>query len=172
MKVVCWEQLSWQNQILTMFSLWVWPLTCGLKLYKCTYRKREHGLAADIRTWTGLQLDASATGRVYASKRVCKYVCNIKAISLKILKLSCQNHSVDKYQFVTFSRAEHILPYSDVTIYIFAILYLSSMLYVYRFLWPLRFGWLLVCCLYKEVYLQIFKRVSFWLHGCCGEWEG
>ena len=32
--------------------------------------------------------------------------------------------------------------------------------------------WLLVCCLYKEVYLQIFKRLSFWLHGCCGEWEG
>ena len=32
--------------------------------------------------------------------------------------------------------------------------------------------WLLVCCLYKEVYLQIFKCVSFWLHGCCGEWEG
>ena len=66
----------------------------------------------------------------------------------------------------------HSLPYSDVTIYIFAILYLSSTLYVYRFLWPLRLGWLLVCCLYKEVYLQIFKRVSFWLHGCCGEWEG
>ena len=32
--------------------------------------------------------------------------------------------------------------------------------------------WLLVCCLHKEVYLQIFKCVSFWLHGCCGEWEG
>ena len=73
---------------------------------------------------------------------------------------------------LAFSRAEHSLPYSDVTIYIFAIFYLSSMLYVYRFLWPLRLGWLLVCCLYKEVYLQIFKRVSFWLHGCCGEWEG
>ena len=65
-------------------------------------------------------------------------------------------------------RAEHSLPYSDVTIYIFAISYLSSMLYVYRFLWPLRLGWLLVWCLYKEVYLQIFKRVSFWLHGCSG----
>ena len=73
---------------------------------------------------------------------------------------------------LAFSRAEHSLPYSDVTIYIFAILYLSSMLYVYRFLWPLRLGWLLFCCLYKEVYLQFFKRVSFWLHGCCGEWEG
>ena len=35
---------------------------------------------------------------------------------------------------LTFSRAEHSLPYSDVNIYIFAILYLSSMLYVYRFL--------------------------------------
>ena len=73
---------------------------------------------------------------------------------------------------LAFSRAEHSLPYSDVTIYIFAISYLSSMLYVYRFLWPLRLGWLLVWCLYKEVYLQIFKCVSFWLHGCCGEWEG
>ena len=73
---------------------------------------------------------------------------------------------------LAFSRAEHSLPFSDVTIYIFAILYLSSMLYVYRFLLPLRLGLLLVCCLYKEVYLQIFKRVSFWLHGCCGEWEG
>ena len=69
---------------------------------------------------------------------------------------------------LAFSRAEHNLPYSDVTIYIFAILYLSCMLYVYRFLWPLRLGWLLVCCLYKEVYLQIFKCMSFWLHGCCG----
>ena len=46
------------------------------------------------------------------------------------------------------------------------------MLFVYLFLWPLRLVWLLVCCLYKEVYLQIFKCVSFWLHGCCGEWEG
>ena len=64
---------------------------------------------------------------------------------------------------LAFSRAEHSLPYSDVTIYIFAILYLSSMLYVYRFLWPLRLGWLLVCCLYKEDYLQIFKRVSFFI---------
>ena len=56
---------------------------------------------------------------------------------------------------LAFSRAEHSLPYSDVTIYIyiFDISYLSSMLYVYRFLWPLRLEWLLVCCLFKEVYL-------------------
>ena len=46
------------------------------------------------------------------------------------------------------------------------------MLFVYWFLWPIRLVWLLVCCLYKEVYLQIFKCVSFWLHGCCGKWEG
>ena len=32
--------------------------------------------------------------------------------------------------------------------------------------------WLLVCCLYKDIYLQFFKCVSFWLHGCCWEWEG
>ena len=30
----------------------------------------------------------------------------------------------------------------------------------------------LVCCLYKEVYLHIFKCVSFWLHGRYVEWEG
>ena len=46
------------------------------------------------------------------------------------------------------------------------------MLFVCWFLWPLRLVWLLVCCLYKGVYLQIVKCVSFWLHGCCGEWEG
>ena len=73
---------------------------------------------------------------------------------------------------LAFSRAEHSLPYSDVTIYIFAIFYLSSMLYMYRFLLPLRFGLLLVCFLYKEVSLQIFKRVFFGLLGCCREWEG
>ena len=57
-------------------------------------------------------------------------------------------------------------------LYIFDIWYLVPMLYVYRFLLPLRLGWLLVCCLYKEVYLQVFKCVSFWLRGCCGKWEG
>ena len=31
--------------------------------------------------------------------------------------------------------------------------------------------WLFVCCLYKEVYLQIFKCASFCLQGCCGKWE-
>ena len=54
-------------------------------------------------------------------------------------------------------------------IYIFDIYYLLTMPFVYWFLWPLRLVWLLVCCLYMEVYLQIFKCVSFWLHR---EWEG
>ena len=62
--------------------------------------------------------------------------------------------------------------YSDVAKYIFDIYYLLTMLFVYWFLWPLRLVLMLVCCLYKVVYLQIFKCVSFWLHGCCGEWEG
>ena len=26
---------------------------------------------------------------------------------------------------------------------------------MYRFVWPLRFWWLMICCLHKEVYLQI-----------------
>ena len=42
------------------------------------------------------------------------------------------------------------------------------MLYVYRFLWPLRLGWLFFCCLYKENYLQIFKRASFWIGAVAG----
>ena len=41
---------------------------------------------------------------------------------------------------LAFSRAEHSLPFSDVTIYIFAILYLSSMLYVYRFYYLSAWG--------------------------------
>ena len=73
---------------------------------------------------------------------------------------------------LAFSRAEHSPSYSDVAKYIFDIYYLLTMLFVYLFLWPLRLVWLLVCCLYKGVYLQIFKCVSLWLHGCCGEWEG
>ena len=62
---------------------------------------------------------------------------------------------------LAFSLAEQSLHYWDVTIYIFAILYLSSILYVYRFLWPLRVEWLLVCCLYKEAYLQILNVCPF-----------
>ena len=78
--------------------------------------------------------------------------------------------SAIRHEFA-FSRAEHSRPYSDVAKYIFDIWYLLTMLFMYWFLWPLRLVWLLVCCLYKEVYSQIFKCVSFWLHGCCGEWE-
>ena len=60
-----------------------------------------------------------------------------------------------------------------MSLYIFLLYYIYHLCFTcIDFLWPLRLGWLLVCCLYKEVYLQIFKRVSFWLHGCCGEWEG
>ena len=32
---------------------------------------------------------------------------------------------------------------------------------MYRFLWPLRLGWLLVCCLYKDVCLQILNVCPF-----------
>ena len=73
---------------------------------------------------------------------------------------------------LAFSRAEHSRPYSDVAIYTFDIWYLLPMLFVYWFLWPLRLVWLLVCCPYKEVYLQIFKHMSFSIQGCFGEWEG
>ena len=52
--------------------------------------------------------------------------------------------------------------------YIFDILLYYYICLCTTFLWPLRFCWLLVLSLYKEDYLQIFKCVSFWLHGCCG----
>ena len=69
---------------------------------------------------------------------------------------------------LAFSRAEHSLPYSDVTIYIFAILYLSSMLYVNRFLWPLRLGGCWFVVYIRRFIYKFLKRVSFWLNGCCG----
>ena len=61
-------------------------------------------------------------------------------------------------------RAENSLSYSDVTRYDY-IWYKIFITYVVcvSILWPLRLVWLLVCCLHKEVYLQIFKCVSFWL---------
>ena len=82
-----------------------------------------------------------------------------QGLDLRPLWLSVGTSSAIRPE-LAFSRAEHSLSYSDVTIYIFAILYLSSMIYVCRFLWPLRFGWLLVCCLYKEVYLQSFDYTA------------
>ena len=55
----------------------------------------------------------------------------------------------------------------DVPIYFwYTILVLICL--CYTFLWPLRFGWMLVLSLYKEDYLQFFKCLFFWLHGCCG----
>ena len=51
---------------------------------------------------------------------------------------------------------------------IFLIYFYITICLCTTFLWPLRLGWLLVLSLYKEDYLQIFKCVSFWLHGCCG----
>ena len=43
---------------------------------------------------------------------------------------------------------------------------------MYWLWWPLRFGLMLVVCLYKDDYLHIFKGLSFWFNGCCGEKEG
>ena len=58
-----------------------------------------------------------------------------------------------------------------ISLYIFLIKFITYAVCV-SILWPLRLVWLLVCCLYQEVYLQIFKYMSFRLHGCCGKWEG
>ena len=62
---------------------------------------------------------------------------------------------------LAFSRAEHSRSYSVVAKYIFDIYYLLTMLFVYWFLLPLRLVWLLVCCLYKEVYFQIWNVCPF-----------
>ena len=55
----------------------------------------------------------------------------------------------------------------DVPIYFWYTIILLYML-VCHILLPLRFGRLSVLSLYKEDYLQIFKCLFFWLHGCWG----
>ena len=66
-------------------------------------------------------------------------------------------------------RAEHSLLWR-MSLYNFDIPFLLPVCVI--IVLPLRFSWLLVLGLYKEDYLQIFKYVSFWLHGFCGKWEG
>ena len=60
----------------------------------------------------------------------------------------------------------------DVPIFFDILLYYYICMFVYHILYPLRFSLLLVLSLYKEEYLKVFKRVSVWLHSCCGKWEG
>ena len=59
-----------------------------------------------------------------------------------------------------------------MSLYIFDMLLYYYICLCTTFLLFLRFGWLLALSLYKDDYLQIFQCVSFWLHGCCGYWEG
>ena len=103
-------------------------------------------------------------------KALSNFLKGDKVLIFVPLWLSVGNPSAIRPELAS-RREEHSLRYSDVTIYIFLIYNIySPLLYVHRFLWPLCLGWLLICCLYKEVSLQIFKCVSFWLHGCC--WVG
>ena len=59
----------------------------------------------------------------------------------------------------------------DVDIYFGILFYYYVCLYT-TFLLSLRVGWLMVLNFFKEDYLNIFKCVSFWLQGCCSQWEG
>ena len=62
-----------------------------------------------------------------------------------------------------------ITSYSSGRYYIFLMYYFHNHIcFCTAFLWPLCFGWLLVTSLYTEDYLQIFNRVSSWLHSYCG----
>ena len=56
-------------------------------------------------------------------------------------------------------------------IYIWYIIFITYAVGV-SILLPPRLVLMFICFLYKDVYLQIFKIVSFGLHGCCGEWKG
>ena len=67
-------------------------------------------------------------------------------------------------------RAEHSLLWR-MPLYIFLI-YVFITVHVCVIIFMAAPSWLLVLGLYKEDYLQIFKCVSFWLHGFCGKWEG
>ena len=67
--------------------------------------------------------------------------------------------------------SEHSRPYSDVAKYIliYHIYYLCCLCIDFYDLFAWCGCWFVVYI--REVYLHIFKCVSFWLHGCCGEWE-
>ena len=70
-------------------------------------------------------------------------------------------------------RAEHKLPYSNVTIYIFLIYNIYHLCYTcidFYDLSALGGCWFIVYI--RRFIYKIFKCVSFWLHGCCGKWEG
>ena len=73
---------------------------------------------------------------------------------------------------LTLSQAEHSLPYSDVTKYflLYHIYHLCFTCIDFYDLSAWSGCWFVVYI--RRFYLQIFKRVSFWLHGCCGDWEG
>ena len=58
-------------------------------------------------------------------------------------------------------RAEHSLPYSDVTTYIFWYNFLLPIGYAYRFLWPLRSVWLLVCVYIRRSIYKILNVCPF-----------
>ena len=60
---------------------------------------------------------------------------------------------------LAFSRVEHSLHYLDVTILYFCYIIFIIYAILESILWPLRLGWLLVCLLYKEVYLHFFLYV-------------
>ena len=66
-------------------------------------------------------------------------------------------------------RAEHSLPYLDVTIYFLLYIIYHLCFTCIDFYDLSAWGG---CCLFKEVHIQFFKRMSFWLHGYCGAWEG
>ena len=95
---------------------------------------------------------------------------------LNDLTLDYTSHIATNYAVcVTWARIQTVrsTAYFNGCPYIF----FYKLLYYYiclctTFLWLLRFDWLLVLSLNKEDYLQIFRCVSFWLHGCCGSWEG
>ena len=82
--------------------------------------------------------------------------------------------SLDSFRSWTWARFQTGGAYptpADVFIYFLYTVFITLHVCVI-ILWPLRFSWLFVLGFYKEDYLQIFKGVSFWLHGFCGQWEG
>ena len=109
-------------------------------------------------------------------KKVSKFNSVIKIQQLRRVTIQRKIHWILTPGRYSMGGQNFILhrPYSDDAKYIFDILYLLTMQFVYWFLWPLRLVWLLVCYLYKEVYLQIFncvllitrllRRVGRWAH--------
>ena len=106
------HKLSFQNQSVGIVQLWPWPLTLRPKMYRYLPRtilhlcmiyescplKTTQVIVSEVLTKFRCDLDLWPFNPKmfrYLSLTSCIYIWNMKAVRWKLLKLSCQNQSVD-----------------------------------------------------------------------------